>query len=231
MKQLLIFVLTGLILSGCSKRSAYFPPPVNPPANPPGGSNNRPPLANAGPDQTVTGGLNSVYLVGGGMDPDGWTDIISYQWNKIQGPPAFHIINGHLPATVINAFTEGEYLFELTVKDQRGAAGRDTVKITVDNRIATLINNLTWNLASSECQFSISSISNYLPVSGNYEVYISPVYGGLTHGWTKVLPENLVTPNDVFYYRIRNGNMEIIAQNFDCSWDDAESYSAGIVLL
>jgi hypothetical protein len=53
---------------------------------------NRPPVANAGPDHTITLPINSVNLDGSGStDPD--NNIISYVWTKITGPSSFDISN------------------------------------------------------------------------------------------------------------------------------------------
>ena len=44
---------------------------------------NRPPVANAGPDQTVVSG-QSVVISGSGFDPDG--DGLTFSWSQLQGP-------------------------------------------------------------------------------------------------------------------------------------------------
>ena len=53
------------------------------------------PIANAGPDQSITLPVNSVTLNGSGsVDPDG--NIIAYNWTKISGPSQFTIANPRL---------------------------------------------------------------------------------------------------------------------------------------
>jgi hypothetical protein len=92
---------------------------------------NLPPAANAGSDQTITLPVNTVTLVGSGIDPDG--TITAYQWNKINGPSQFTIVSASQPQTAINNLQQGIYKFELIVTDNAGATGKDTVQITVNS--------------------------------------------------------------------------------------------------
>ena len=87
------------------------------------------PTANAGGDQTITLPTNAVSLSGNGTDADG--TISSYEWTKISGPSAFSIKNASSPTSEVAGLVEGVYLFELTVTDNNGARGNDTVKVTV----------------------------------------------------------------------------------------------------
>jgi hypothetical protein len=55
------------------------------------GTNNRPPVANAGNHQTIVLPNNGVFLNGiSSNDPDG--TISEYYWSKISGPKSFNII-------------------------------------------------------------------------------------------------------------------------------------------
>ena len=90
---------------------------------------NQPPVANAGPDQTITLPTNTVTLTGSGNDPDG--TIASYQWTKIAGP-ACTIVSPSQAQTAVNNLVQGVYQFQLTVTDNLGATGRDTVVVTVN---------------------------------------------------------------------------------------------------
>jgi len=89
---------------------------------------NVPPVANAGPDQTITLPLNATTVYGSGADADG--SIIAYQWEKISGGNA-NIISPALAATSIQGLQQGTYYFRLTVTDNSGATARDTLKIMV----------------------------------------------------------------------------------------------------
>ncbi len=90
---------------------------------------NIPPSANAGKDQTISLPKNSLQLIGNGMDPDG--SIVSYLWAEISGPSTGVIASANYPATSIATLVQGIYLFELMVTDDRGAVGKDTMKVTV----------------------------------------------------------------------------------------------------
>ncbi len=92
---------------------------------------NQPPTANAGPDQTITLPTNTVNLSGVGTDPDG--TVSSYKWAKISGPTGCTISNINSASTSVTGLTQGVYNLELTVTDNNGAVGKDTIKITVNS--------------------------------------------------------------------------------------------------
>jgi major membrane immunogen (membrane-anchored lipoprotein) len=91
------------------------------------------PTANAGKDQTITLPTNSVTLSGSGNDSDG--TIVSYFWTKISGPSSFVISNAGLSSTGVTGLIEGTYQFELKVTDDKGAIGKDTVQIKVNQAV------------------------------------------------------------------------------------------------
>ena len=88
------------------------------------------PTANAGSDKTITLPTNWVTFNGSGTDSDG--TIASYQWAKISGPSGGTINNGNSSSATANNLSEGIYQFELTVKDKKGAIGKDTVQVRVN---------------------------------------------------------------------------------------------------
>ena len=92
---------------------------------------NIPPVANAGPDQTITLPVNNTTLSGSGTDPDG--AIVSYAWRQISGPSNNVLFSLTSQVTFVNNMIEGVYEFELTVTDNLGAKGLDTVKVNVAN--------------------------------------------------------------------------------------------------
>jgi hypothetical protein len=87
------------------------------------------PTANAGTNQTITLPINTISLSGSGSDVDG--TISSYLWIKISGPSIGTINNANSTSAVVNNLSEGVYLFELKVTDDKGAIAKDTVRITV----------------------------------------------------------------------------------------------------
>lgn len=99
---------------------------VNDPSQP-----NRPPVANAGVDQTITLPANSSTVDGSGStDPD--NNIISYAWTKISGPSSFNIVNANTVQTQITNLIQGTYQFELKVTDAGGLFSKDTMQVTVN---------------------------------------------------------------------------------------------------
>lgn len=95
-------------------------------------SNNNPPSANAGPDQVIVLPKDSVLLNGSAShDPDG--SIKKWEWRKIAGPGSFLITTANSVTTSVRSLAAGIYRFELTVTDNGGASGKDTVAVTVAN--------------------------------------------------------------------------------------------------
>jgi predicted esterase len=135
------------------------------PAAPP----NKVPTASAGGDQTITLPTNSVSLSGSGADADG--SVSSYGWAKISGPTQFTITTPGTASTSVTNLVQGVYQFELTVTDDKGATGKDTVQITVnspgnqtpvanaglDQIISLPTNNVMLNGSATDVDGTISS--------------------------------------------------------------------------
>lgn len=95
-----------------------------------GPTGNRPPVAVAGPDQTINLPNNTVILDGlNSTDPD--NNIVSYEWTRILGPGTFLFSNLTLTQVTANFLVAGIHLFELKVTDAGGLYSKDTVQITV----------------------------------------------------------------------------------------------------
>ena len=92
---------------------------------------NQLPVANAGSNQVITLPTNSVTLNGSASsDPDG--SIASYAWVKTAGGTAT-LSNANSSSATAGNLQAGQYTFELTVTDNRGASSRKTVRVTVLN--------------------------------------------------------------------------------------------------
>lgn len=87
------------------------------------------PTADAGENQVVTLPVSSVTLDGSGTDSDG--TISSYAWVKISGTGGT-ISNANIAAPNVTGLTAGTYIYQLTVTDNDGLTGTDTVQITVN---------------------------------------------------------------------------------------------------
>jgi hypothetical protein len=136
-KRLLkIILLTSIVsigISSCKKEPSFdrnTPPDEVAGARPPGKGKPRPPVANAGSDQTITLPTNTVAL-DGSASTDTNNDIASYLWTKISGPSSFTIANANSVQTQVTNLVEGVYEFELKVTDARGLFDRDTVQVPV----------------------------------------------------------------------------------------------------
>jgi alpha-tubulin suppressor-like RCC1 family protein len=92
---------------------------------------NRPPVAVAGNDVVITLPTNSLTLSGAvSYDADGV--LTSYLWKKISGPAQSVIATPNQKQTLVSNLVQGTYKFELTVGDNYGATGVDTVTVIVN---------------------------------------------------------------------------------------------------
>jgi hypothetical protein len=94
------------------------------------GPADQPPTANAGADQTIQLPVSNVSLSGSGTDADG--TVSSYAWSKLSGPAGGSIASPATSNTGITGLVQGVYKFVLTVTDNQGVTGSDTVQVTVN---------------------------------------------------------------------------------------------------
>ncbi len=87
------------------------------------------PLADAGPDQVVILPTNSVVLPGSGEDSDG--TITGYAWTQVSGPSTASLSGETTPTLTASGLVQGIYVLRLTVTDNDGLTGSDTVQVTV----------------------------------------------------------------------------------------------------
>ena len=125
-RMTLALLVAGLIFYSCKKERSSEGYQTHPPT----GNTNKPPVALAGTDETITLPTDSILLDGSvSSDPDG--TITSWLWTKISGPVSFLIVNPNLSKTQVKNVAEGIYLFELKVTDSGGLTAKDTVQVTV----------------------------------------------------------------------------------------------------
>ena len=158
---------------------------------------NRPPVANAGVDQTITLPVNTVTINGSACsDPE--MNIISYTWTKISGPSSFNIGNANAVQTQVANLVEGVYQVELKVTDAGGLFSKDTVQIIVNN---SAVNQPPVANAGPDQTLTLSLDSTYLDGSGSFpNGWTTSVTA--TFGWTQISgpsqillsPANLLLP-------------------------------------
>ena len=143
---------------------------------------NHPPVANAGPDQTITLPINTTMLDGSAStDPE--NNITSYSWTKILGPSSFSINNANVVQTQVANLIQGVYQFELKVADAGGLFSKDTMQVTVNDPIPPQITCGDSNRAQVTVQLipvgilskarvgiSVASAGNKIVFAGGYEI-------------------------------------------------------------
>ena len=95
------------------------------------------PTVNAGVDQAITLPSSTVTLTGTAADADG--TISSFAWARVAGPASETIANAGAAVTDVNGLTQGTYLYQLTVTDNNGGIGKDTVQVVVSNADAAVL--------------------------------------------------------------------------------------------
>jgi hypothetical protein len=158
--------------------------------------NKKPPVANAGYDQTISLPVNHVILDGtGSSDPDG--RITGFQWRKISGPGSISISNDTSVQTQVTNLIEGTYSFELKVTDAGGLYDTDTVMITVqveitcDNSNRPIVNAqlIPLGLLSvARSHISVATAGNKIVFGGGYqsngESSVVDIYDISTKTWS-----------------------------------------------
>lgn len=155
-----------------------------------GGTSNKPPVANAGPDFTITLPTSSVSVNGSSSyDEDG--SIASFSWTKVSGPSQFTIANPAAANTGISNLAQGTYTFRLTVTDNGGFTNSDDVIINV-NAATSLPNQNPVAKAGTNFSINLPTNSTTLDGSGSYD----PDGAISSYTWSKVNgPATVTTGN------------------------------------
>jgi len=102
----------------------------------PGNPDNPPPIASAGPDDSVTSGSTTT-LQGSASDD---SRVVSTTWTQLGGPPVTLVhpatLTPHFVAPLVLATTPA--VFQLVVIDDEGAAGMDQVVIHIEPPLGNL---------------------------------------------------------------------------------------------
>ena len=175
----LTLLIACLLFNSCKKERASDGYQTNPTTS----NTNKPPIALAGPDQTITLPTDSILLDGtASNDPDG--TITSWVWTNISGPSSFAFVNPNFSKTQVKNLIEGTYLFELKVTDNGGLIAKDTVLVTVkaevfsDNGPHIFI--VGYGMSSRNQTLKVARISKHGNVqdlsSGQYNAEAKSVY-------------------------------------------------------
>ncbi|MBS1565668.1 MAG: T9SS type A sorting domain-containing protein, partial [Bacteroidetes bacterium] len=98
-------------------------------------------VAVAGPDQVVNFPLNTSALLDGKASYSKDGTITTYQWKQLTGPASSGLSQPNNVSTLAGSLQAGDFTYELTVTDDKGGVGKDTVKlmVVVDLRYTNLI--------------------------------------------------------------------------------------------
>uniref|UniRef100_A0A665WCH4 PKD domain-containing protein n=1 Tax=Echeneis naucrates TaxID=173247 RepID=A0A665WCH4_ECHNA len=89
--------------------------------------NNKPPVADAGPDKELTLPVDRTMLDGSKSTDD--QKIATYQWKQTSGPADVKIENADTAVATVTGLEVGSYMFTLTVTDERKLQSTDTVTV------------------------------------------------------------------------------------------------------
>uniref|UniRef100_A0A3B3QLR6 KIAA0319-like n=1 Tax=Paramormyrops kingsleyae TaxID=1676925 RepID=A0A3B3QLR6_9TELE len=97
--------------------------------------NNKPPTANAGPEKELTLPMDHTTLDGSKSRDD--QKIVTYHWSqsKCVGPEGVKIENADSAVAMVTGLNGGEYVFSLTVMDERNLQSTDTVRVLVKEEL------------------------------------------------------------------------------------------------
>ncbi len=161
-----LLIITVNQINACKKESVQ---PITPAP-----SGNKPPVANAGSDQTITLPINAVTLDGSkSTDPD--NNITGYVWRNISGPSGFTIANANAVQTQLNNLVQGVYIIELKVTDAGGLSSKDTVQVTVNAAVSSSTQVAFWTDEGSICLCTGDPI--YISVNNTTQILDKYYYG------------------------------------------------------
>lgn len=95
--------------------------------------NNKPPVADAGPEKELTLPVDRTTLDGSKSSDD--QKIAIYLWKQTKGPNDVHIENADAAVATVTGLEQGTYEFTLTVTDERKLQSSDTVTVIVREEV------------------------------------------------------------------------------------------------
>jgi len=150
-------------------------------------TNNTPPVANAGQDQTITLPTSTTMLDGSASTDQNGT-ITSYQWTQMNGPNTATISSFSGATSEVSDLVAGEYTFQLTVTDNNGSNSTATVKVRVVDNLRSTESMLVYPNPAHDV-VNVRLISDSL---GTVKVNIYDMNGKLVHASQMDKPTNVV---------------------------------------
>jgi hypothetical protein len=117
---------------------------------------NRLPVVNAGADKAIILPVNTLVLTGTASDNDG--TVASYLWTKQSGPAAT-LVGANSASLTVNDLVLGNYVFRLTVTDNKGETAFDEVTVTVTNPVVGQ-QVMSFTLIDAVTDLEIMTLSN-----------------------------------------------------------------------
>lgn len=172
---------------------------------------NKPPVANAGPDQTVTLPVTVTLDGSASYDPDG--SIVQYDWIQLSGAGGVAITNSSAAKASVYGLQPGVYVFKLTVTDNSGATAVSQVTVNVSAGNQGLVANAGGNdtislpLAQVMLDGSLSSVTGGAITSYTWEQESGPQPADLgTPGSVSTLATGLIGGVYVFQLTVKDDN-------------------------
>lgn len=126
---------------------------------------NASPIANAGPDASITLPTNIYKLNGSASsDPDG--TIASYKWTRVSGPNTPLFVSPTTAITDVKNLIQGIYRFRITVTDNKGGTKTDDMYLTVNAATAAAITRSESHDSDAQLKIFVDNGSKTLHVQG-----------------------------------------------------------------
>jgi hypothetical protein len=167
----LTFLSFCILFFGCHKDDTPPPP--------------KPPVANAGNDQTIQLPASSFTLAGSGTTESG--TITSYTWTIVSGPNVPTINNATSATTTVSGFIAGTYIFQLQVTNSSGLSATDAATIIVNSAPATV------PVANAGSDQTVQLPASTFVLSGSGTTQNGTITGYL---WTRISGPNVPAINN-----------------------------------
>ncbi|XP_043915403.1 dyslexia-associated protein KIAA0319-like protein homolog isoform X2 [Protopterus annectens] len=178
--------------------------------------NNKPPVADSGPDKELTLPVDSTMLDGSKSSDD--QNIVSYLWEKTKGPDGVKIENANSAVATVTGLQSGAYEFTLTVKDERNLQSQSTVSVIVKEEmnkppVAKIAGNVVITLPVNTATLDGSKSSDDKGIISYHWIRDegSPAAGDVLNGsdhQAVLLISNLVEGTYTFLLKVTDANGE-----------------------